>query len=587
MNTVVQPNADPAKPTGIAKWMPGLASLRSYQREWLPKDLIAGLVLSALLVPQGMAYAELAGLPQITGLYTTVVCLVAYAVFGPSRNLVLGPDSSLGPMIAAAILPLALGSESRAIGLAGMLALLVGLICVTAGVAKLGFIADLLSRPVRVGYLAGLAVVIVVGQLPKLFGFSVDANGFFDELAAFWKSLDSTNFWALTIGLVDIALIFTLNRRRSRVPGVLAAVIVSILLVVVFDLTSQGVDVVGTLPQGFPKPTLPIVDVSALPILIVTAIGISLVAIGDTISTSVGFAARRGEKVDSNQELIGIGSANILVSMFQGFAISTSGSRTAVAEQSGAESQLTGLVAAAAVLSMLVFVPGLMRNLPQPALAAIVIMAAVSLFDVAQLRRLYQMRRKEFALAVACACGVAILGVLWGIIVAMALSIFQFFVRYWQPYSTVLGKPAGVSGYHDITRYPEAGLIPGLLMIRWDAPIFFANANLFREMVQQRISEAEVTPKFVLISAEPISDIDTTAAEMLIDLDNDLNAHGIHLGFARLKDPVKDLITRYGLLETIEEKHFFATHEDAVEAFRAHQARARSKAEQDDEEGAK
>jgi len=482
-------------------------------------------------------------------------------------------------MIAAAILPLALGSESRAIGLAGMLALLVGLICVMAGVAKLGFISDLLSRPVRVGYLAGLAVVIVVGQLPKLFGFSVDANGFFDELVAFWKNLDSTNLWALTIGLVDVALIFILNRRRSRVPGVLAAVIVSILLVVIFDLTTLGVDVVGTLPQGFPKPTLPIVEVSSLPILLVTAIGISLVAIGDTISTSVGFAARRGEKVDSNQELIGIGSANILVSMFQGFAISTSGSRTAVAEQSGAKSQLTGLVAAAAVLSMLVFFPGLMRNLPQPALAAIVIMAAVSLFDVTQLRRLFQMRRKEFALAVACACGVAVLGVLWGIIVAMVLSIFQFFVRYWQPYSTVLGKPEGVSGYHDITRYPEAIQVPGLLMVRWDAPIFFANSNLFREMVQQRISEAEVRPEFVLISAEPISDIDTTAAEMLIELDEDLNAHGIHLAFARLKDPVKDLIIRYGLLETIDKKHFFATHEDAVAAFEAHRARSKNKSE--------
>ena len=579
-----QPTTHPGNLTGIERWMPGIASLRSYQGEWLPKDLIAGLVLSALLVPQGMAYAELAGLPAITGLYTTVLCLLAYAVFGPSRYLVLGPDSSLSPMIAAAILPLAFGSESRAIALAGMLAVLVGLICVTAGVAKLGFISDLLSRPVRVGYLAGLAVVIVVGQLPKLFGFSVNASGFFDELAAFWKNLDSTNFWALTIGLVDIALIFILKHRRSRVPGVLAAVIVSILLVVIFDLTNQGVDVVGTLPQGFPMPSLPIVEVSALPILLLAAIGISLVAIGDTISTSVGFAARRGEKVDSNQELIGIGSANILVSMFQGFAVSTSGSRTAVAEQSGAKSQLTGLVAAAAVLSMLVFVPGLMKNLPQPALAAIVIMAAVSLFDVAQLRRLFQMRRSEFALAVICAAGVAVLGVLWGIVLAMGLSVMQFFIRYWRPYSTVLGNPEGVSGYHDISRYPEAVQIPGLLMIRWDAPIFFANSNLFREMVQQRISEAEVLPEFVLISAEPISDIDTTAAEMLIDLDNDLNAHGIHLAFARLKDPVKDLIVRYGLLETIEKKHFFATHEDAVEAFKAHQARARSKPERNKEE---
>jgi MFS superfamily sulfate permease-like transporter len=257
-----------------------------------------------------------------------------------------------------------------------------------------------------------------------------------------------------------------------------------------------------------------------------------------------------------------------------------------VAEQSGAKSQLTGLVAAAAVLSMLVFFPGLMRNLPQPALAAIVIMAGVSLFDVGQLRRLFQMRRTEFALAVICAVGVAVLGVLWGIVLAMVLSIMQFFVRYWRPYSTVLGNPEGVSGYHDISRYPDAALIPGLLMIRWDAPIFFANCNLFREMVQQRISEADVTPEWVLISAEPISDVDTTAAEMLIDLHDDLNAHGIHLAFARLKDPVKDLILRYGLLETIAKKHFFATHEDAVVAFRAHRARVRSESKPDEGERA-
>ena len=548
--------------------MPGIALLRSYQRAWLPKDLIAGLVLSALLVPQGMAYAELAGLPAITGLYTTVLCLVAYALFGPSRYLVLGPDSSLSPMIAAAILPLAAGSESQAIALAGMLAILVGVLCFTAGLARLGFVADLLSRPVRVGYMAGLAVTIVVGQLPKLFGFSVDASGLIGELAAFWQNLSATNLWALAIGLVDLALILLLKLRRSRIPGVLAAVIVSILAVSLLDLTARGVSVVGTLPQGFPMPSVPAIDWSALPILVATAFGISLVAIGDTISTSVGFAARRGYKVNSNQELIGIGSANLLASMFQGFPVSTSGSRTAVAEQSGAKSQLTGLVAAAAVLMMLVFVPGLMRNLSQSALAAIVIMAAISLFDIEQLRKLFAMRKTEFALAVICAAGVAFLGVLEGIVLALVLSIMQFFERSWRPYSTVLGNPEGVPGYHDITRYPDAELIPGLLMIRWDAPLFFANSNLFREMIHRRVAEASVKPIWVLIAAYPINDVDTTAAEMLTDLDKDLNADNIHLVFAGLKDPVRDRIIRYGLLETIKQRHFFPTLEAAVQSFK-------------------
>ena len=541
--------------------------LRSYQREWLPKDLIAGLVLSALLVPQGMAYAELAGLPAITGLYTTVLCLVAYALFGPSRYLVLGPDSSLGPMIAAAILPLAAGSESQAIALAGMLAILVGVLCFTAGLAKLGFVADLLSRPVRVGYMAGLAITIVVGQLPKLFGFSVDASGLLGELAAFWQNLSAMNIWALAIGLVDLALILLLKRRRSRIPGVLAAVIVSIAAVSVLNLAAHGVSVVGTLPQGFPMPSMPMIDWSALPILLATAFGISLVAIGDTISTSVGFAARRGYKVNSNQELIGIGSANLLASMFQGFPVSTSGSRTAVAEESGAKSQLTGLVAAAAVLTMLVFAPGLMRNLSQSALAAIVIMAAISLFDLDQLRKLFAMRKTEFAMAVICAAGVAFLGVLEGIVLALVLSVMQFFERSWRPYSTVLGNPEGVPGYHDITRYPDAELIPGLLMIRWDAPLFFANANLFRELIRDLIEQATPKPVWIVITAEPVTDIDTTAADMLVELDLELNAAGRHLIFAELKDPVKDKIVRYGLLETIDRHHFYPTIELAVAAF--------------------
>jgi high affinity sulfate transporter 1 len=471
-------------------------------------------------------------------------------------------------MIAAAILPLAAGSEPEAIGLAAMLALLVGLLCSAAGVAKLGFVADLLSRPVRVGYMAGLAITIVVGQLPKLFGFSIDADGLFDELVTFWQNLSATNVWALAIGLIDLVLILALKRRKSRIPGVLAAVIVSILAVSLFDLTAQGVSVVGTLPQGFPRPALPEFDWSAFALLLATAVGITLVAIGDTISTSVGFAARRGTTVDSNQELVGIGSANILASLFQGFPVSTSGSRTAVAEQAGAKTQLTGLVAAAAVLAMLVFVPGLMRNLPQSALAAIVITAAVSLFDLAQLRRLFAMRRTEFTLALVCALGVALLGVLWGIVLAVGLSIIQFFERAWRPYSTVLGMPEGVPGYHDITRYPDAAQIPGLLIIRWDAPLFFANSNIFREMVQRRVAEAPVRPDWVLIAAEPITDVNTTAAEVLVDLDEELNARNIHLVFAELKDPVKDQIIRYGLLETIERKHFFPTLDVAVEAFR-------------------
>ena len=524
-------------------------------------------MLSALLVPQGMAYAELAGVPAIYGLYTTVVCLVAYAAFGPSPFLVLGPDSALGAMIAAAILPLAAGSQDAAVAYASTLALMVGVLCTAAGVLKLGFVADLLSRPIRVGYLAGLAVTIVVGQLPKLFGFSVDADGLFAEIAAFWQNLGQTNVFALAIGLIDLVLIVGLKRMHSRIPGVLAAVVVSILAVVLFDLVAKGVDVIGSLPQGFPAPSVPRVELSTLPILMASAAGMSLVAVGDTIATSTGFAARRGYQVNANQELTGIGSANLLAGLFQGFPVSTSSSRTAVAEQSGARTQLTGLVAAATVVAMLLFFPDLMRNLPQPALAALVISAGISLFDIAELRRLFAMRRAEFSLALACGLGVALAGVLPGIVIAVTIAILQFLVRAWRPHSAVLGKPQDVAGYHDITRYPDAELIPGLLILRWDAPLFFANANLFRDMVRQRLAETTPTPRFMLLAAEAITDVDTTAAEVLADLDEELNADDVHLAFAELKDPVKDTIERYGLLETIDRRRFFPTIEVAVAAF--------------------
>jgi len=550
----------------VERWMPGVRALRTYERSWAPRDLIAGIVLVTLLVPQGMAYAEVAGLPPITGLYTTVVCLVAYALVGPSPVLVLGPDSALGPMIAATILPLAAGSQEAAIALAGMLGLLVGLITVGAGVARLGFVADLLSKPVRTGYLAGLAIVIFVGQLPKLFGFSTDADGLVAEVVAFVRGLDMTNAWALGIGLLSLGIIIGLQRLAPRVPGILVAVVVAIALSIVLDLADQhDVAVIGMLPQGFPLPSFPAVDPSDIPLLFAGAVGISLVAIGDTISTSGGFAARSGYEVNGNQELAGIGSANLAAGMFGGFPVSTSGSRTAVAFQSGAKTQLTGLVAAALVLAMLLVVPGLVKDMPQPVLAAVVIAASMSLFDVAELRRLFRVRKTEFALAVACLLGVAFIGVLEGIIVAVALSVVYIFKRAWAPYSAVLGKDPEVPGWHDTARYPDAEQVSGLLIVRWSAPLFFANANQFRDRIRELVKAAAAPPRWVLVAAEPITDIDTTAGAMIADLDLELNAAGIHLAFAELQSGVRDMIGRYGLLETIDEGRFYRSVQEAVE----------------------
>ena len=418
------------------------------------------------------------------------------------------------------------------------------------------------------GYLAGLAVTIFIGQLPKLFGYSVDANGLIQEFVAFLKNLDQTNPWTLAVGLLCLFLILGLKRWAPRIPGVLIAVIVAIAVTQFFDLATKGVDTVGVLPQGFPLPSFSSVELSALPLLVATAFGISLVAVGDTISTSAGFAARRGYEVDGNQEMVGIGSANLLAGLFQGFPVSTSGSRTAVAEQAGAKSQLTGVFSAVLVLAMLLFVPGLVKNMPQSALAAIIITASISLFDVGELRHLWSVRKNEFVLAIAAILGVALVGVLQGIVIAVVISIFQIFERAWRPYSAVLGKPEDIPGYHDITRYPNASQLPGLLMIRWEAPLFFANANLFRKKIRVLVAQTDPPPVWVVITAEPVTDVDTTAGDMLVDLDLELNAAGIHLIFAELRDSVKEKIERYGLLETIDRRHFFPTIEVAVEEFR-------------------
>jgi high affinity sulfate transporter 1 len=524
------------------------------------------LILAALLVPQGMAYAELAGLPPITGLYTTVVCLVAYAIFGPSPRLVLGPDSSLGPMIAAAILPLAAGSVERAVALAGMLALMVGSICVVAAVARLGFVADLLSKPVRVGYLAGLAVTIVVGQLPKLLGFSVEADTFLQQIRALVTQIGQTNLWTLAVGLLTLAIILGQRRWAPRAPGVLIAVVAAIAVTLLLDLPAHGVATVGMLPQGFPLPQFPSISLSAVPILVATAFGISLVAIGDTISTSAGFAARQGLEVDANQELVGIGAANLLASFFQGFPVSTSGSRTAVAEQSGAKTQLTGVTSAAVVVLMLLFVPGLVRNLPQAALAAILIVAAIGLFDLAELRRLLTVSRNEYVLAIVCALGVIFVGVLQGIVVAVLLSIIQLFARVWRPQWAALGRQEGLPGFHDLRRHTTAAPLPRIQMIRWNAPLMFANATVFRALVREQLAKSDTPPTWIIIAAEPITDLDTTAADMLRDLDLELNAQGIHLVFAELQEPVQEQLGRMGLHDTIDARHFYPTLEEAVTA---------------------
>jgi high affinity sulfate transporter 1 len=549
---------------------PGVRALAGYRRRWLIKDLVAGVVLTTLLVPQGMAYAELAGLPPITGLYTTIMCLLAYAVFGPSRILVLGPDSSLGPMIAATVLPLvaAGGDPGKAVALAAMLALMTAVVMIVAGALGLGFVADLLSKPTMIGYMNGLALTIVVGQLPKLLGFSVDGDGLIGEFTGFLRGLTQGDVVpaAAAVGLGGIVVILVLQHWWAKVPAVLVMVVLAIAVSSVFRLGEHGVSVIGVLPKGFPPLTFPSVDWSDVGPLAGGALAIALVSLADTISTSSSFAARTGQQVNGNQEMIGIGAANLAAGLFQGFPVSTSASRTAVAERAGAKSQLTGVTGAALIIVMIVFLPGLFRNLPQAALAAVVITAALSLADLPATIRLWRQQKVECVLSIVAFLGVALLGVLPGIAIAVGLSILNVFRRAWRPYQTTLGRVDSIAGYHDVHSYPEARLLPGLVFYRFDAPLFFANAKTFRDEITE-LARSDPPPRWIVVAAEPITDVDTTAADVLFELDRFLDERGQALVFAELKDPVRRKIDRYGLTQEIEPRHIFPTVEAAADAW--------------------
>jgi high affinity sulfate transporter 1 len=549
----------------LARRAPGITAVRTYQPAWLRYDVVAGVVLAAILVPQGMAYAELAGLPAVTGLYTTVACLIGYAVFGPSRVLVLGPDSSVSPMILAAITPLVVVDDpGTAIALAGMLALFVGVIEIALGLGRLGFVADLLSSEVQVGYLNGLAITIIVGQLPKLFGFSTDSEGFFDDVRAFVEGIDQTHGTTLLVGVAVLVTLLVLPKLTRVVPAVLVAVVGATVVSAVLDLSGHGVDTVGTLPQGIPTPALPWTSLQDLGALALGALGITLVSLTDTIATASSFAARRGEQVDPDQEMVGMGAANLAAGVLQGFPVSTSGSRTAVAEQSGARSQLAGVIGAAVVAVMLIFLNDVLADLPQAALAAVVIAAALSLLDVPALIRYWKVRRSALLLSLTASAGVIVFGVLQGILVAISLAVALFFHRSWWPHGAVLGEVSDMDGWHSIEDNPEADQRPGVVVYRWEAPLFFANAGAFKRQVLELADLPDT--QWIVVQCEAVTDLDVTAAGMLESLDRELNDRGIHLAFVELRSRLKELVLRYGLMDTLDRDHFYPSLDRAFAA---------------------
>ena len=560
-----------ASPRGIRRWVPLIATIQGYRAGWLVKDLLAGIALTAILLPAGMGYAQAAGLPGICGLYATIVPLIVYAVLGPSRILVLGPDSALIALIAATVLPLAGGDPVRAVALAGMAAILSGLFCILAGIARFGFITDLLSKPIRYGYLNGIALTLMVSQLPKVMGFSVSGQTLTGTAAGLVQGLQGgrVNLTACAIGLACLVVILGFSRFAPRVPGVLIALVGATAGASLFGLAAQaGLAVVGPLPQGLPSFEIPAVSLHEASELVAGAVAIALVSFSDMSVLSRTYALRGGYKADSNQELVALGVANVLSGLFQGFAVSSSTSRTPVAEAAGARTQLTGLVGALCVALLLIFGPTLLQDLPEAALGAIVIAACIGLVEFAGVVRLYRMRRGEFALSIVCFLGVTLVGVIQGMFIAVGLALLAFIWRAWRPHDAILGRIDGIKGYHDLERHPEARQVPGLVLFRWDAPLFFANAAIFQERVLQAVAAAPTPTRWVVVAAEPVTDVDTTAADSLAELNEELQRAGIELRFAEMKGPVKDRLRKYGLFDAIGTESFFPTIGRAVTRYR-------------------
>jgi high affinity sulfate transporter 1 len=543
-----------------ARWVPGLQVLRTYH---------AGLVLATILVPVGIAYAVAAGVPGIYGLYATIVPLLVYALFGPSPTLVLGPDSGLVALILVVVLPLSGGDPQRAIALASMMAVVSGAVCILAGVARLGFVTELLSKPIRYGYMNGIALTVLISQLPRLMGFSIKSQGPVRDLWTIGQGIlhGRANWTAFAVGAGALAAILLL-KRFPRLPAIAIAVVGATVVVGGLDLAARaGVPVLGPLPQGLPTFALPSIPYADIAEVVIGGCAIAMVSFADISVLSRAFAARRGLKVDPNQELVGLGAANLAAGLFQGFSVSASSSRTPVAESAGAKTQLTGVVGALAVALLLLIAPKLLKDLPSPALAAVVIASAIGLIQVADLVRIFRIQPWEFWLSIACLAGVAVLGVIPGIGLAIAISVIEFLWDGWRPYYAVLGRAEGVEGYHDITRYPGAWQLPGLVLFRWDAPLFFANAEGFTARVLEQATKASTPVRWLVVVAEPVTSIDVTSADAIAELDRTLRAAGTKLCFSGIKDPVKDKFKRFGLFEDLGEDVFFPTLDAAVRRY--------------------
>jgi high affinity sulfate transporter 1 len=573
----VSTHAPEREPTRFDRLLPGVATLRVYRRGWLRGDVIAGVTVTAYLVPQVMAYAQIAGLPPVVGLWAILITFPLYALLGSSRQLSVGPESTTALLAASVVAPLALGDPSRYAALCATLALVVGAICVLAWALRLGVLADLFSKPVLIGYLAGVAVIMMGSQIDKLTGVPSSGTTFIDEMSTALGNLSQMSLPTLALGLGVLAFLIFVNARWPKLPGPLLAVVLAGAAVAAFGLQQFGIAVIGEIPAGLPALTVPAIDPGTLNLLLLPAVGVAIVAYTDNVLTARSFSRRAGKPIDANQELLALGAANVGAGLIQSFPVSSSASRTVIGEQSGSRTQVHSLVAAACVVVVLVALRPLLASFPKAALGAIVIYAALRLIEWAEFKRLWRYSRAEFAVAISATVGVLLFDILYGVLIAVALSVSLMLWRVARPHAAVLGLVPDLAGMHDVNDFPDAHTVPGLVVFRYDSPLFFANADNFRhralvalaEQAQLAASRGEPRPRWFLINAEANVDVDATAADALAELHDALAERGVVLALARVKQELRDDLERAGLIDTVGPQIVFPTLPTGVEVFHA------------------
>ncbi len=547
--------------------MPGLTRLLSYRREWLRGDVLAGLTVAAYLIPQCMAYGELAGVEPVAGLWAILPPMIIYTIFGSSPQLSVGPESSTAVMTAVAIAPLAAARSDTYISFAALLAIIMGLVCIAGYLARLGFLANLLSKPILIGYMAGIALIMIGGQLGKIGKIEIEADAFLGQLSEFLSKLSLVHSPTLILGILILLFLFAFQRRFPNLPIPLITVLLSTVAVAIFNLDQRGVAVVGEIPAGLPHLAIPQMSVQDLSSLIASAVGISLVGYSDNVLTARAFANLNHYKIDANQELLALGLTNLGNGLMQGFPISSSGSRTVLGDSVGSKSQLFSLVAMVAVILVLLFLRPVLALFPKVALGAIVIYAATKLIDVSEFIRLYRFRRSEFILALVTTLAVLMTDILVGVGIAVSLSVIELFSRVAYPHDAVLGQVPDLAGLHDIDDWEDVKTIPGLVIYRYDAPLCFANAENFKQRALEAIEAETTSVEWFVLNMEANVEIDITAIDMLFELSAELASKNITFALARVKQDLYLELERAGFLKHITKEYIYPTLPTAIAAF--------------------